>query len=388
MRFAQAAVALVFGAALAAAALAAGSDNGAAARLEKLKAEIARLSAAQNDEIAHKHRELGELAKLERSIGTIERDLAQLDARQKQLADRRRTLDGKAAAARTAAVAAQAELARTLQAAFVLGREPEIKLALQGDDPADAARLLGYYGYYARARASRIDALTASINRYAALESDLADTRKQLAATRASRRSSLTELRKTRQARQATVARLTREIADKHDRMASLHRDAERLENVVRSVNRDLADVPAKTLDEADFDKLRGKLPWPTTGRLVSGFGSTRAGTDLTWEAVRIAAPEGTPVRAIAHGRIAYAGWLPYYGLVLIVDHGNGYLTVYGHNQALYKQVGDWVEAGDMIATVGASGGQPSPVLYFQIRHDDRPLDPERWCMHDRPPAR
>ncbi|MGH8226217.1 MAG: murein hydrolase activator EnvC family protein, partial [Gammaproteobacteria bacterium] len=170
--------------------------------------------------------------------------------------------------------------------------------------------------------------------------------------------------------------------ANKNARIATLNRDAERLEKVINSVSQDIAEVPSTLLDQVNFGKLRGKLPWPVTGKIVDSFGSSRADDGaLKWEAVRIAAPAGTRVRAIAYGRVAYAGWLPFYGLVLMVDHGDGYLTVYGHNEALYKQVGDWVQAGDEIATVGTSGGQPTPLLYFQIRHHDHSLDPQRWCV-------
>jgi murein hydrolase activator len=137
-------------------------------------------------------------------------------------------------------------------------------------------------------------------------------------------------------------------------------------------------------LEQTDFGKLEGRLPWPVVGRVMSGADSVG---DADTRSVRIAAPEGTAVRAIAYGRVAYAGWLPYYGLVLILDHGSGYLTVYGHNEALYKQVGDWVRAGETIATVGTSGGQPKPILYFQIRHNDHALDPKRWCLHGGPAA-
>ena len=116
--------------------------------------------------------------------------------------------------------------------------------------------------------------------------------------------------------------------------------------------------------------------------------GSSRAGGDLTWEAVGIAAPTGTAIHAIAYGRVAYAGWLPYYGLVLMIDHGSGYLTVYGHNETIYKQVGDWVKPGDLVATVGASGGQKKSMLYFQIRYKGKTLNPEHWCANGKPPVK
>ncbi|MGH7057753.1 MAG: murein hydrolase activator EnvC family protein, partial [Acetobacteraceae bacterium] len=215
---------------------------------------------------------------------------------------------------------------------------------------------------------------------------DLSATEMDIAQTEASRRKSLAALEKGHAERRSIIAELDRDIAGKHKRITALKRDAKRLEKVIRSVNRDLARAPSRQLEKEDFYKLRGKLAWPVAGKIVDRFGSPRADSgEMRWEAVRIAAPAGTPVRAIAYGRVAYAGWLPYYGLVLMVDHGDGYLTVYGHNEALYKQVGQRVKPGDVIATVGQSGGQPRPLLYFQIRHQDRTLDPARWCRQERP---
>ncbi len=361
-------------------------DSGAtAARLQQLRTEIAKLQSQETYEIKRKHRVQAELRRLEKRIGRLSRELTHLSQREAKLSGRRHALQDQTAQSRDAARTARQRLAAALRAAFILGREPQIQLALKGNDPSTAARLLGYYGYYSQARSAHIKTLTATIRHYETLENELAATSEQLKRTEATRRISLTKLKQARHNRETVVARLSRDIASKHARAADLRRDAERLERVIRSVNTDLADVPAKVLDNVDFSKLRGRLQWPVNGHIIDRFGAPRANGQLRWEAVRIAAPAGTRVRAIAYGRVAYAGWLPYYGLVLMVDHGNGYLTVYGHNEALYKQVGDWVEAGDVLATVGTSGGQSKPVLYFQIRHTDHPLNPERWCMHGHP---
>lgn len=379
-------VCILAAAALIAATPAAGSDRGeAAAKLRRLRAEIAKLNASVGSEIAHKHRLGAELGQLERRIGSLHRELTSLAARAQALGKREQTLDHEVAASRNSAQTAEKELAAALRAAFVLGRQPALKLALEGNDPASVARLLGYYGYYTRARADQIAELTASIAHYRKLRDEFSATQKEVEQTAAARQKALATLESSRDKRRTLITKLSRDIADKNARIATLRRDAERLEEVIRSVSRDLAEVPSEQLDQEDFAKLRGRLPWPVAGRIVNGFGSSRADAGaLKWEAVRIAAPEGTKVRAVAYGRVAYAGWLPYYGLVLMVDHGDGYLTVYGHNEALYKQVGDWVQAGDEIATVGTSGGQPKPLLYFQIRHGDHSLDPERWCNNGR----
>ncbi len=359
-----------------------------AAKLHRLQAEIAKLNAAERSEIAHKHKLLGELGTLEEHIGALNRELASLAEREHKLAARKQTLEQQTAQAENTAVAAQQELGTMLRAAFILGREPEIKLALEGDDPTTAARLLGYYGYYSRAQSEHIATLTAEIANYRKLQDAVAATAQELEETAAARRKSLADLQQTHNRREAVVTQLTSDIANKHAQAESLRSDAARLEKIVQSVSRDIAQIPVVPLEKVAFGKLRGKLPWPVAGKIVDRYGAPRAEAVSGWQAVRIAAPAGTKVRAIAYGRIAYAGWLPYYGLVLILDHGDGFLTVYGHNEALYKQVGDQVRPGDVIATVGDSGGQPRPMLYFQIRHDDHPLNPEQWCAHGAPPPR
>ncbi len=357
------------------------------AKLKRLRTQIARLQAQEASDLKRKHRIQAQLSALERKIAETTRALDKLNTRMRSLEARQQKLQAKSAQAKGQAQTASKELAAALRAAFVLGREPQLKLALNGNDPATVARMLGYYGYYSKARAAHLMALSQTIEHYQSLQQQLAATASDLTRAMQQRQDSLADLKKTRQTRQTVIKQLDRDIASKHDRAARLQRDARRLSKLIDSVNQDLADVPSNLLDDVDFGKLRGRLPWPIAGRLVNRYGSSRAGGNLTWEAVRIAAPTGTAIHAIAYGRVAYAGWLPYYGLVLMIDHGAGYLTVYGHNETIYKQVGDWVKPGDLVATVGASGGQKKPMLYFQIRYKGKTLNPQRWCANGQPSA-
>lgn len=357
------------------------------ATLKKLRAEISRLKSQEAGELKRKHAVQAQLSELEKKIADTSRQLQSLDAQAGKLRARREQLGAEIARARNAAEKARRELTAALQAAFMLGREPQLKLALNGDDPAVIARLLGYYGYYSRARGKHLLELTATLRHYQALQQQLAATAADLKQTAKEQQAALAQLEQARQSRQAVIDRLTRDIAHKHSRTEQLQHDAARLEKLINSVNQDLADVPSRLLDDVDFARQRGHLPWPVSGHILSRFGDARAEGNLTWEAIRIAAPAGTDVHAIAYGRVAYAGWLPYYGLVLIVDHGSGYLTVYAHNQSIYGQVGDWVKPGDVMATVGTSGGQDKPELYFQIRHHGKALDPAGWFASKAPSA-
>ncbi len=356
------------------------------AKLEKLRREISHLKAREAQELHRKHAIQAELAGLEKKMAATSRQLKRLSARAARLGKRQAQLQKEIAGKKADAEDARGQLADALRAAFVLGREPQLKLALNGDDPATIARQLGYYGYYSRAQAGHLAALTATLRQYQALQQQLSATATDLQQATDERQAALERLRKTRKSRQTVIDRLSRDIAHNRTRTEQLQRDAARLGKLIDSVNQDLSDVPSRMLDDVNFARQRGRLQWPVGGRILSRFGAPRAGGDLTWEAVRIAAPAGTDIHAVAYGRVAYAGWLPYYGLVLIIDHGAGYLTVYGHNQSVYKQVGDWVKPGEVVATVGDSGGQDKPELYFQIRHRGKALDPSRWCAQASPP--
>ncbi|MGH8162471.1 MAG: murein hydrolase activator EnvC family protein, partial [Gammaproteobacteria bacterium] len=300
---------------------ASGKSESSEAKLKRLQSEMAQLNDKIDHEVARKHHLSAKLEAAERQIGTLQNTLAALDTREKRLDAQRASLDKKVAANRGEAEAAQRQLSAALRTAFILGREPRVKLVLEGEDPARAARLLAYYGYYSSARAHQIGELSAEIAHYQTLQTDLAATEKKLAQTRTSQQQSLAALKKSHTERLAVVAQLDHDIANKQARADKLKRAAKRLESIVESVNRDLAKLPSRSLRNVDFAKLRGKLPWPVDGKIVDHFGSVRTDAkEMRWQAVRIAAPAGTQVHAIARGRVAYAGWLPYYGLVLMVD--------------------------------------------------------------------
>jgi murein hydrolase activator len=167
--------------------------------------------------------------------------------------------------------------------------------------------------------------------------------------------------------------------AESRSRVANLERlrrEQASLEKLLRELRRAVQRFPTDSKDP--FAKLRGKLTWPAQGRVLSRFGETRAG-GLKWEGVLMAAERGSAVHSIYHGRIVYADWLAGLGLLVIVDHGGGYMSLYGHNDSIYRKVGERVDAGDEIAAVGDSGGRPRPELYFEIRRGGQPVDPRPW---------
>ncbi|MEX1033351.1 MAG: peptidoglycan DD-metalloendopeptidase family protein [Cellvibrionaceae bacterium] len=175
------------------------------------------------------------------------------------------------------------------------------------------------------------------------------------------------------------LARLNESIETKDQELQQLARDRQYIEQLMTEI---VATVGHQNTfnSDAPFAELRGKLPWPAEGQIAHSFGSERVAGKMKWDGVLIRASEGEPVKAIHHGRVVFADYLRGHGLLIIVDHGEGYMSLYAHNQTLKKAVGNWVEAGEVIASVGSSGGQRQAGLYFEIRQHGRPTNPGTWC--------
>ena len=283
----------------------------------------------------------------------------------------------RAALARTLATQREA-LAELLRSAYALGRSEELKLLLQQEDVGAIARVLAYHRYFQRARIERIDGLLGDLEALARLQETIEVERRALAATRTEHEAEIARLEGQRGERATLLASLETVLADQQARLAALGKDEKGLVDLLEKLRDVFADIPRQLSGAEPFASLRGRLPWPLQGKLRTGFGGNdESGRKLS--GLLIAGDSGTPVHAIARGRVAYADWLKGYGMLLIVDHGDGYMSLYGYNESLHKDVGDWVAAGETIAQSGASGGQQSPALYFELRHQGKPVDPKPW---------
>ncbi|MFQ5644980.1 MAG: murein hydrolase activator EnvC family protein, partial [Thiogranum sp.] len=272
------------------------------------------------------------------------------------------------------------QIASEARATYAMGRQQQVKLLLNQEQPAAVGRMLTYFGYLSRARMAQIDAIHAMMDELHATETSIQDTTRALTELRGRQQLASQRLREKKQKREQVLAQVKRELESQNNELQRLRSDEKRLQKLLASLREMLADIPLDASQQQPFRSLRGKLHWPARGRLVTRFGSRRGSSGLTWQGVMISAPEGTSVRAVSQGRVAFADWMRGFGLLLIVDHGDGYMSLYGHNQALYKEVGEWVDTGEMVATLGASGGQTRPGLYFELRHKGRPINPLRWC--------
>lgn len=268
-------------------------------------------------------------------------------------------------------------LAAQVRAAYVNGRQERIRMLLNQHDPATLGRMLVYYRYLSDYRSATIDAVSSKLDELAVLRTEVAREQDRLAALAATRYEELMALSAAQEKRQELLTSLKAKLAEEGaevERLAAQEADLQRLIAELTSI---LSDYPITS--EAPFGDLKGRLTWPVAGRLMHEFGQPRANGAMRWNGVVLAAPQGREVRVVYHGRVVFADWLDGLGLLVIVDHGGGFLTLYGYNETTLKTAGDWVAPGDVIATVGSSGGQPEPGLYFEVRHDARPVNPREW---------
>ena len=180
--------------------------------------------------------------------------------------------------------------------------------------------------------------------------------------------------------RHQLVAILNSQLKTKDQVLQNLLRDELHLKRLLNQLDHEIKDVQLDLSPPKEFISLRGKLPWPTQGKMTARFGSSRHTGDLKWKGVMIQTDAGDAIHAIAYGRVIFADWLRGFGMLIIVDHGKGYMSLYGHNQQLHKKLGDWVQANEIIATAGSTGGQKTSSLYFEIRHNGVPQNPTKWC--------
>jgi septal ring factor EnvC (AmiA/AmiB activator) len=348
--------------------------------LAGIEAERRALEETVAEQEARRDALLAELARYEHDIGALAVAARRLDT---MVATRRdHVAEIQARRDRTAREMdkTRAHVAALLRSAYTMGQGDRLRLLLNGESPAHAGRLFGYYRSLARDRAARI----AEINRLAdeldRLRHRAADEMARLQRLAARQEETSVRLETLRQVRRTVLADLEEDIEGERARVSALAADAAALRKLI-------ADLQRKAQIEAEVDLARrtirdrrGRLRWPVRNtRLIHSF-RTKSSGDLHADGVLLAAGPGSDVHAVHHGRVIYADWLRGYGLLLVIDHGDGYMSLYGHNEALLKDVGDWVDEGDVIALTGATGGRGNQGLYFAIRAHGRPVDPGDWC--------
>jgi septal ring factor EnvC (AmiA/AmiB activator) len=271
-------------------------------------------------------------------------------------------------------------LSEQIRAAYAIGRQQQVKMLLNQQDPAEMGRVMVYFDYLNRAREQHITEFLDNIAEKQRLEEELNTALTTYKETLSTRKKQKNTLLSQRLKRNQLLARLEQEISNQEKNLSELENSRNRIEKLLMSLGELLADIPQSPSDSRPFKQQKGKLPWPVSGPFLATYGEPRKQGGLKWNGVLISTTHGTPVRAVSHGRIAFADWLQGYGFITIIDHGEGYMSLYGHNETLIKQAGDWVNSGEVIATSGDSGGQPMPGVYFEIRSRGKPINPGGWC--------
>lgn len=357
-----------------------------------------------------------QLKKTETEMGTLEGQVKELQRELKSSEQEIQRLDQEKKKLQSARTEQQRLIAIQARAAYQSGRQEYVKLLLNQQNPEKFSRTLTYYDYLSQARLEQLSAFNETLRQLANVEQEIVTHQTQLQVQKASLDERHAKLAEARKERQQALAKLNSEFSSRDQRLKARQQEQAELGRVLKTIEETLARqareaekarkraLAAQQAERArpgsqqpsqpsgplvssgavyggPFASARGKLPWPVDGRLVARYGTPRGGDARTkWDGVLIGAPAGSQVRAVHGGRVVFADWLRGAGLLVILDHGNGYLSLYGHNQSLLKNAGDLVKAGEPIATVGSSGGQDSSALYFAIRQNGRPSDPAQWC--------
>lgn len=313
-----------------------------------------------------------QIAETSAAIEDNQTSITALEAELEQLAQRSTELE--------AARAAQQDLVkRAVRASYRSGRESYLKLLLNQEDPSLSARMLRYYSDFNAARLSQIQAFRATLEELEVTTATIAQASQTLLSRQSELDAQIAALDEGRAARQVLLEQLDSDIAARGDELEQLTEDRARVEELIRQINDAIASIPPPE-QLTPFSEARGRLPWPVTGRTLNSFGESYSDGNLHRQGIVLAADAGSPVRAVHPGRVVFSDWLRGSGLLVVVDHGDGYLSLYAHNQRLVKNSGDWVSRGEALATAGANGGLNQPGIYFEIRRHGEALDPALWC--------
>jgi murein hydrolase activator len=319
----------------------------------------------------------GQLKQADLEIQSARERLSSVRARRIESEQKLAGLRNEQAETQRAVAGERKELGAELTVAYMNGRQEQLKLLLNQRDPAAVGRMMAYYGYFGRARAERITSITEHLAHLELLGESIATETARLRELEAENQRDVKALAGARERRAQTLADVQAKLRTRNDQLAKLQSDAQALEKLVEQLRRAIEEFPE--LAEQPFQRVKGKLPWPIKGSLLAKYGQLRAGGPLKWQGVVIAAERGAQVRSPYYGRVVYADWLPGLGLLIVLDHGGGYMSLYGHNEQVYRRVGDRVGPGDALAAVGEAAGLGRPGLYLEIRKGKQTLDPQDW---------
>jgi len=347
-------------------------------KLETLRKSISDLkkqlekTKSSRDEIAKS------LEKSEKSISTLSKKAKDLKSSLEKEKKKLNTLKDERTELNKNKTEQQDIIGSYINAAYRSGKKSQLHLLLNQQSPADISRTLKYYDYFIKARSEKINEYIQIINRLNKIEPEITASTLRLR-NNVKKVSAQKEQLNTAQAqRKINLARLNSQVESQSSQLDKFLADRARLEELINRVSEYIGDVKANPVGNVDFAKLKGRLPWPAKGKVINRFGSRRV-DKLKWQGIRISGSGGENIQAVHAGRVIFSDYLRGQGLLIILDHGSGFMTLYAHNQSLYKDLGEWVSSGELIASLGNSGGQKQAALYFELRRNGQPTNPLRW---------
>ena len=354
-----------------------GADQSQQAELDQLKRSISSLQKELQNQRQEKDDAQHQLQQIELQAAKVNRSLRQLHQKIKQREKQLSELNQQQQQLEMHIVDQRYAIAEQIRSVYKAGSEEPVKLLLNQENPQKIARIFKYYEYLLEARSKKIhqfkdtiDKLETTITTINKIKIELANSKKELESDRAA-------LTKTTKKRQKLLDKLKNKLSTGEQRLVNLKEQRSQLEKLINTVQRAVKKVAPAT-DYPSFASSKGKLIWPVKGRLAHSFNSQR-GNYLKWQGWLINTQASTPVQAVHHGRVVFSNYLRGFGLLVIVDHGDGYMSLYAHNQELLRETGDWVQSGEIVSRAGNTGGLKNPALYFEIREKGVPVNPKLW---------
>lgn len=363
---------------------AAGAENlhQSRSRLKAIRAKIESIKHNLASSRSRKQDLQADLQQAEKAIATQTQAIASLNQRIKTQNRKIAATEGQIDTL-TGQVQQETELLqRQIRAAFEMGREPKLQVLLNQQDPAAVGRVMVYYDYLNRARTRQIHEAEEKLKKLQHLKARLNTQHDHLTQLKSQRAGNLDALKQARSARRQALARLSKHIESGSEKLTQLKHSEARLQNLIQKLQRQLQQSPSQAPAGTPLGRLKGHLPWPVKGKLLARFGTPKANGAVRSKGIWIAAAQGTPVKAVAAGRVVFAGWLQRFGLIVIIQHAGGYYSLYGHDQVVFHNVGDQVSQGEVIAKAGDTGGYSQSGVYLEIRRGAKPLNPLHWLVH------
>ena len=350
-------------------------------QLAQITSAIAKIEDWLNSAANNRTTQEKDLRRITQQIGTIRAQIETNKNKIEELSELRVTLTMRTDALQTQKLLYESQLKSALRASYKSGQESYLKLLLNQEDPALSARMLHYFGIFNRERSEQIRGFRETLEQIAQAQIDTENTNREIAEKQSSLQTQELALSAEQDQRASLLQSLDSDIASRSGELEQLQQDRQRLEELIEQINEAIANIPAPD-QLTPFAAAKGSMPLPVAGRISNRFGASYSDGNLHRQGLILVAEQGTPVRSIHPGRVVFADWLRGSGLLVVVDHGEGYLSLYANNESLVKRKGDWVNKGEPLATAGSDGGAGEAGIYFEIRHNSTAQDPLQWCSN------